>query len=361
VLKLYKKNNHSGVFTLNIRSKVILKRFLYFVILFLIIISLRLFIFGLYKVDSTSMMETYYPGDVILVNKAKYGLRMPMSPKDIPFLEGIAHIFRFQSRIKDSHWKYRCTPDNNKIDMYDVVIFKQPSGDLNFIKRCVALPGDTLIIKHANVYVNNTFQADPLTTRKLYVVLTESGMINKDTLYHYHIEDECFLWREDKRLHYAMTANEAKALSKSNTVDSLFLGEIPGQRDPHMFPFSENYRYSLENYGPVIIPAKNMTILLDTINLALYQKCIVTYEKNKLEVINGDIFINNQKKNSYTFQLNYYFLMGDNRNQSNDSRFWGFLPETNVIGKPGIILFSLDKNKKGFKKFRKNRILKEAI
>ena len=122
------------------------------------------------------------------------------------------------------------------------------------------------------------------------------------------------------------------------------------------YPYSENFPWNKDNYGPLIIPKAGETIALTTYNLSLYKDIIERYEENSLKVVGGEIFINKEIVTSYTFKMNYYWLMGDNRHNSADSRFWGFVPEDHIVGKALFIWMSWDKNAKGMKKVRWNRL-----
>ena len=126
-----------------------------------------------------------------------------------------------------------------------------------------------------------------------------------------------------------------------------------------IFPFSPAYPWTEDNYGPLWIPAKGSTVALTLENLCLYRRIIAVYEENKLEVRNGTIYINDKPADSYTFKMDYYFMMGDNRHNSADSRFWGFVPEDHIVGKPSFIWFSSDKDKSFPKNIRWSRIVRK--
>ena len=163
---------------------------------------------------------------------------------------------------------------------------------------------------------------------------------------------------ENTYMFSSLTQEVAQYLKNNPNIESV----IPqinkaGVYNPLVFPHSPQYAWNEDNYGPITIPAKGTKVPLTVENLPLYKRIIKDYEHNTLEVKGNDIFINGNKATEYTFAQNYYWMMGDNRHNSEDSRFWGFVPEDHIVGKPVLIWMSLDKHQSGFKKIRWERLI----
>ena len=173
----------------------------------------------------------------------------------------------------------------------------------------------------------------------------------------YGVTDPAYPINNDTYIFTSLTDDVAKALEANTSIVSVTRNvNKAGVYNPAIFPHSPTFAWNEDNYGPITIPAKGKNITLTKENLPLYKRIISEYEHNKLETKGDDIYINGQKASSYTFQQDYYWMMGDNRHNSEDSRFWGFVPEDHVLGKPVLIWMSLDKNASGFKKIRWQRL-----
>ena len=164
--------------------------------------------------------------------------------------------------------------------------------------------------------------------------------------------------RSGNWIHAFLTNEEVNTIRGFNGVREVALNDYWDAYTYDYFPNDTNYRWTLNNFGPLYVPKKGATIVLNTKNLCLYERVISYYEHNKLEVKDGKIYINGQETDTYTFKMDYYWMMGDNRHSSLDSRFWGFVPEDHVVGRPRFIWLSLDKNKKFLGRIRWNRMFK---
>ena len=324
----------------------------------LALVIIRLLFFQSYSIPTTSMEKTIMEGDYILVSKANYGARLPITPLSVPFFPRI-----YSSLIKLPYFRIPCL---TTIKDNDVVVFNYPIEDKKpvdkrtvFIKRCVAVAGDTLRIRNGNIYINGKLTEEPENLEFNYIVKTDSATISPEMLEEYDIsEGGPFMDRYTYNI--ATTRGNAERIRKLPIVHNCeIMCEDSGLYANELFPSSMYYPWNMDNYGPVVIPKRGMTVKLNKQTLPLYYRIINVYEGNKLSVKNDSICtINDKKARTYTFKRNYYFMMGDNRHNSDDSRFWGFVPEDHIIGKAVMIWFSIDKYGAFFNKIRWNRCFK---
>ena len=235
----------------------------------------------------------------------------------------------------------------------------------HYVKRCVAVAGDTLTIKDGQVYVNSQPQENWPGVQNSYRVVTDGKRINQKNLEKLGINIR-ELWFHPELPGYPempLTAemlekvqSYANVVSVTRNVDA-YPPDYPDS-DATIFPFSPDYQWTRDNFGPLWIPAKGVEVELTVENLPLYQRIITSYEGNELEVKDGRIFINSEEVHSYTFQQDYYFMMGDNRHNSLDSRYWGFVPEDHIVGKPAVVWLSIDGNRKFPNNIRWRRFFK---
>lgn len=227
----------------------------------------------------------------------------------------------------------------------------------NYIKRCVAIAGETIKVIDNEVYVNGQKQKEFQGIQRLYHVKTNGTPINPRSLEPYGIGRDLADVRNNPNYTFPISsavAEQIKALPGIVSVEKVNL-YTAGQYDRDIFPHSKAYPWNLEFFGPLTVPAKGARVEINTTNLPLYRRIIEAYEQNDLEIRDEKIYINGEEATSYTFQMDYFFMMGDNRHSSADSRFWGFVPEDHIIGKPRLIWLSVDKE---YGKIRWNRMFR---
>jgi signal peptidase I len=229
----------------------------------------------------------------------------------------------------------------------------------------VAIAGDTLQIIEGQVMVNGTPQEFFPGIQNTYTVKTNGTSINQKILDQMGVSLEQ-VWYDGTLPGYRnlpLNEENAKEIAKiANVLEvrqniDVYPPDYP-ESSLMIFPFSENYKWTRDNYGPIYIPAAGDTISLSIENLPLYERVISVYEGHKLEIKDGDIYIDGVLSQTYTFEMDYYFMMGDNRHNSLDSRYWGFVPEDHIVGEPKVIWFSTDRNKSFPRNIRWNRLLK---
>ena len=236
---------------------------------------------------------------------------------------------------------------------YGDIISRPTDRRENYVKRCVGLPGQTLQIKNRIIYLDGKPNKEPDNVQYTYYVKLKN-MLPEELLTELGITQEDLQSLNTSGV-MPLTAMAAKALAaRKDLVESVKLNTDAPTGD--LYPLNANTGWTRDNYGPIWIPKKGATVKLSLANLPLYERPIRVYENNKLEVRNGQIYINDKPANSYTFKMDYYWMMGDNRHNSADSRYWGFVPEDHVVGKPIFIWWSHDVDHPGFKGIRWKRL-----
>lgn len=372
---------------------------------------INLFIFQNYQIPSSSLEKSLLVGDYLFVSKVSYGPRVPNTPLSFPLVQNTLPIFNCKSYLDWPSWGYKRVAGLGKIQRNDIVVFNFPAGDTvatlqqnpdyytlvqmygreavrmnkqsfgeiiyrpvdkreNYVKRCIGLPGDSLSIRNNQVYINGKAAQNPKNMQLNYFVETETPLtetmfrnwgVSRDDYMPYgqpctvsDPETLSFLGFQPNAngtynlvYRFPMTEAMLAQVKKLPSIKKVIVEpEIIG--GTMYYPVDYDNGWTRDNYGPIWIPKRGATIELTPENLALYRRCIKNYEHNELEEKDGVVYINGEKATTYTFQYDYYWMMGDNRHNSADSRSWGFVPEDHIVGKPIMIWLSLDKDRSLF-------------
>jgi signal peptidase I len=319
---------------------------------FVTIILFRIFFFEAFTIPSASMEKSLLTGDYILVSKLSYGPRIPITPiafpfahQRMPFTESTNSYLEW---IKIPYMRLFGSPD---IERDDVVVFNYPMEDdrpidqqTYYIKRCVGISGDTLEVRDGQVYINGEYKDHPEKLQFNYKIQTDVDTIDSDTITKLGITEGGKM-RNKGEYWFTMDVNNVEKIKKVPHVANVTaLIEKKGSYSDYMFPENEHFLWNVDFFGPLYIPKAGDSVKLTIDSLPLYERIISVYEKNELHTSHDSVFINNKYVTHYTFKMNYFFMMGDNRHNSADSRFWGFLPEDHVVGKTILVVMSIDKS-----------------
>ncbi len=368
----------------------------------IVVTFINIFFFQAFKIPSSSMESSLYTGDHLFVSKLAFGPKVPQTPLSVPFTHNV--IFGRESYSTLIQNDYRRLKGFREVRRGDYVVFNFPNGDTvlsrfpaedyyswvrnagrdftianggplkvrpvdkkdHYVKRCVAVAGDTLSVVDGLVYINGEKQEVYQGVQLSYTVKTKGSKINSRTLEKMGLNLEELYFDGNLPGYPAMYLTRAmlKEIGELSSVESVEPNldvYPPDYPDSYLsiFPFTEKSGWTRDYFGPLWIPAKGATVELTKDNLPLYERIISVYEGHDLETAaDGRIFIDGKETSSYTFGMDYYFMMGDNRHNSLDSRYWGFVPEDHVVGRPALIWLSTDAHRRFPDNIRWSRFFK---
>ena len=381
-----------------------------------------IFAFQNFQIPTPSLEKSMLVGDFLLVSKVSYGPRLPQTPLHFPLAQHTLPIVNTPSYTDVWQLPYKRLKGLGKIERNDIVVFNFPTGDTiaskmpnpdyytlvhyfgreavhrdkarfgeiitrpvdrreAYVKRCVGLPGEDFEIRNNTIYINGKAIESPKKMQLNYFVKTtgnrlsdkvfdEWGISIDDRTYVNNTSNAPYLFAHlgitpnangeyNPVYHFPLTEETLARVKASNFIEQVVAE--PGEMGGDVFPLDNVHKWTRADFGPLWIPQKGATLQLTPNNYTLYERAIRTYEGNKVEMRDSTIYINDVATNEYTFKMDYYMMLGDNRDNSADSRYWGFVPEDHVIGKPVLVLISLDKDKSWFKgKFRWDRFMRSA-
>ena len=319
----------------------IAKGFAFFILILVISIGMKLFVFGVFRIPSSSMENTLYPDDIILVNKLVYGPKLPNSPFEIPWIN---LLFFFndnaRSQIDKEWWKHKRLSGINNIEKGDVLVFQETRAFF-IVKRCVGLPGDNFKIVNGEVFANNVKYAPPIEVKENYNLIVK----NKEEFYNQldslNIETMLYPSSEiDNAINGILSKKQYLILQKLSSIVSIDKKQKKYLINDDLFLEKNVYNWSEKSMGEFIIPKIGLEIKLNEKTFNVYKKTLQKFEKVLLEKKENMYFLDGKNATTYTFKKDYIFVLGDNREISKDSRYIGFIPVESIVGKVQYVLYS---------------------
>lgn len=339
-----------------------------------------------YTIPTSSLEKTLLVGDFLFVSKFHYGARTPITPVSLPMVHDTIPVLKTRSYVKGPEYPYFRIPGFEDIERNDIVVFSWPVDTLvdiqrpfkgsyikpldkktNYVKRCVGLPGDSLEVRDGYVFINGK-ENDLPDRAKLqfgYFVRT-SGRISDGILKNrYDITDDYQYYQNDNVYYFkAISEEAANKLQNHPSVISMERALAPaGKYDQNAFPNNPKYSWNTDNFGPIYIPEAGKTVAITPESIPFYRQIIEVYEgrelgiDNKISQSGTQVLLNGEPITEYTFKMDYYWMMGDNRSNSQDARMWGYVPFNHVVGKPVFVWFSWNSHGQGISnKIRWNRL-----
>lgn len=328
---------------------------------------IRTFFIEAFTIPTSSMEHSLLVGDFLFVSKVNYGPRTPITPLSFPFAHHTMPVIGGKSYLEWIKLPYYRLPGFSEIKNNDVVVFNYPMEDFrpvdkqeNYIKRCVGIPGDTLQVIDKQVYINGKPLPLAEQSQDSYIIKTDGSGFNPILLHNMGINiSDVMVSPNGQDYQMFLTKEVAEKIKNLPNVTSFeAITEPKGVYKEGIFPGNPRFAWNTDNFGPLYIPKKGNTLPISVDNLPLYRRAIEVYEHNTVDVKEGKVYINGKEASSYTFKMDYYFMMGDNRHNSLDSRFWGFVPEDHIVGKAVFVWMSWDEHGSFLKKIRWNRLFR---
>ncbi len=338
-----------------------------------------------FTIPTSSLEKTLLVGDFLFVSKMHYGARTPMTAVSFPMVHDTIPVAKVKSYTKKPQIPYFRFPAFQDIERNDIVVFNWPTDTVpyffyqgpetfdkpidkksNYVKRAVGIPGDSLELRDGYVYINGKQNELPDRARLqfAYGFTTKEPLRNIQFLKDRYDITEIYPMSNDYKTFRANVTEEGIEMLKNNpNIDQVIpLRAKPGEANPSIFPHHPSYKWNTSHFGPIYIPKAGVTVAITPESIPFYKRIIEVYEgeemgvEQKVTVQGNQVLMNGTPFSDYTFKQDYYWMMGDNRNNSEDARMWGYVPHNHVVGKPVFIWMSWDSNEKGFNKIRWDRM-----